>query len=496
MIKPNWDIFKAKFSNPQNAFEWFCYLLFSREFDRPLGIARYKNQVAIETEIIQNGSDVVGWQAKFYDTPLSKHKEDIIDTVKAAKKHYPKITKILFYTNQEWSQAKGKEPKGKIAVEAEAKKLGVSFEWRTASFFESTFVSVDNSIIAQNFFVYGKSIFDFLKELQTHTENILNEISTHVQYEKAVIEIDRTEQLEKLKNATEQVIILSGAGGVGKTALIKKFYESVKDSIPFYIFKSTEFELARINDLFHLYSLQDFLDAHKEEPQKIIVIDSAEKLLDLKNSDPFKELFSSLLSNGWKLIFTTRDNYLEDLNYNFFEIYKVTPSNIGLQNLGADDLTDLSTQYGFLLPEDAKLLDLIRNPFYLREYLRIHKEDEDLNYRDFKDRLWNKNIRKGKPARELCFMQVASERVTAGQFFVKPDCESAVLDELTHDGILGYESPHGYFITHDVYEEWALEKHIEAEFHKKTNIIDFFKNIGSALPIEGPLGNGRLKSFF
>lgn len=33
MVKPNWDNFKAKFSeNPQGNFEWFCYLLFCQEF--------------------------------------------------------------------------------------------------------------------------------------------------------------------------------------------------------------------------------------------------------------------------------------------------------------------------------------------------------------------------------------------------------------------------------------------------------------------------------
>ena len=69
MIKPNWDIFKAKFSeNPHNIFEWFCYLLFCKEFNKPLGIFRYKNQSAIETNPIETGDGIIGWQAKFYDT--------------------------------------------------------------------------------------------------------------------------------------------------------------------------------------------------------------------------------------------------------------------------------------------------------------------------------------------------------------------------------------------------------------------------------------------
>ena len=61
MIKPNWDIFKAKFSdNPQDTFEWFCYLLFCREFKRDKGIFRFKNQSAIETDPVVKDGEVIG----------------------------------------------------------------------------------------------------------------------------------------------------------------------------------------------------------------------------------------------------------------------------------------------------------------------------------------------------------------------------------------------------------------------------------------------------
>ncbi|CAA6825032.1 MAG: Unknown protein [uncultured Sulfurovum sp.] len=53
LVKPDWNIFKAKFSdNPEWTFEWFCYLLFSKEYNQPYGIHRYTNHPAIETEPI------------------------------------------------------------------------------------------------------------------------------------------------------------------------------------------------------------------------------------------------------------------------------------------------------------------------------------------------------------------------------------------------------------------------------------------------------------
>jgi len=75
--KANWDVFKYKFSdNPQKNFEWLCYLLFCKEHNSPLGVFRYFNQSAIETNPITIGDDNIGWQAKFYDVSLSTKKNE------------------------------------------------------------------------------------------------------------------------------------------------------------------------------------------------------------------------------------------------------------------------------------------------------------------------------------------------------------------------------------------------------------------------------------
>lgn len=482
MSKPNWDIFKAKFSeNHQNNFEWFCYLLFCSEFNKPFGVFRYKNQSAIETNPVVEGENIIGWQAKFYDTTLSNNKNDLINTIKKAKRDYTNITKLIFYTNQEWAQYRGKEPKGKTEAERTAEELNIKLEWRTASFFESSFVTIENKGISKCFFNFDNGILELIDEKRRHTENILNEIQTSMDFKGEVIEIERKQIILNLKE-DKRTFILSGAGGVGKTAVIKNFYSSLNENIPFYIFKATEFELRNIEDFFKGQNFFDFLDIHKRNKEKIIVIDSAEKLLDLKNSEPFKEFLSSIIKCDWKIIFTTRDNYLEDLNYQFFDIYKIIPVNINIPCIVIDELNELSAKYKFSLPKDVNLLELIKTPFYLSEYLRFYNESEELDYIGFKNKLWDKVIKKSKPVREQCFLKIASERANEGHFFIMPDCEAQVLDgELKNDGVLGYETA-GYFITHDIYEEWALEKIIQTEFFKKSNNSDFFKRIGQSLP--------------
>lgn len=488
MIKPNWEIFKAKFSeNSRSMFEWFCYLLFCKEFDQPHGIFRFKNQSAIETNPINNDDEVIGWQAKFYDTTLPQHKDDLVDTIETAKRDYPEITKLLFYTNQEWGQNKGKKPKGLIEIEAKSKELNIILEWRMASFFESEFVSIKNELFAKHFFILEKSVFSLIEEQEKHTENILREIQTSISFSGIDFKINRNKQLEQLKDTSQKISILSGAGGVGKTALIKDLYTKLKDEVPFFVFKATEFELININYLFKDFSLYDFAKAYEGEKNKIVVIDSSEKLLDLKNSDPIKEFLSVLINDQWKIIFTTRNNYLEDLNHQFFDIYCIAASNIIVNNLDSKELSEISRTHSFLLPRDEKLLDLIKNPFYLNEYQQFY--NDNLEYREFKNRLWNKNIKKSNPERERCFLEIAFKRATTGQFFISPSCGSSIVNNgLLSDGILGNEIA-GYFITHDIYEEWALENIIESEFIKKANNQDFFEKLGQALPIRRSFRN-------
>jgi hypothetical protein len=72
MYEIKWGNFKAKFNGKeQDSFELLSYLLFCDEFDKKIGIFRYKNQAGIETEPILVDGKWIGFQAKFYDTKIS-----------------------------------------------------------------------------------------------------------------------------------------------------------------------------------------------------------------------------------------------------------------------------------------------------------------------------------------------------------------------------------------------------------------------------------------
>lgn len=500
IIEINWNVFKTKFNGKeQKSFEWLCYLLFCKEFKQNIGISGYKNHAGIETDPIEINGEKIGWQAKFYDARLSEHKKEFIESINTTKNRHPEINKIIFYTNQNFGQGKIKnDPKCKTEIEKHAKSKNIKIEWKTDNYFRSPFVCKENADIAQHFFSFDKSIIDFIDELIQHTNLILTPINSKIIFNNNEIKIDRSQAIKNLEAILNEssMVILSGEAGVGKTAVVKDFYEQIREVRPFFVFKATEFNIPNINQLFTNYghfTLLDFIKEHQDINEKYIVIDSAEKLSDINYQDVFLEFLSALINNNWKIIFTTRYSYLDELKFQFIEVYHLNFQIINIEKLDIAEVTELSKKYDFILPTNERLLGLLKVPFYLNEYLQNYQSiNKTIDYSTFRDLMWNKQILKSSYRknnihikREECFLKIAKKRADEGQLFVKIDeCDGVVLHALRLDEIIQYDSnAGGYFITHDVYEEWALEKIIEREFIKSEDYKSFFDAIGSSLPI-------------
>lgn len=430
MIKPNWNAFKAKFcENPQYHFEWFCYLLFCREQNKPYGVFRYKNQSAIEVEPVVTDNGVIGFQSKFYETALSNHKIELLETLNKTKRDYPTLTKLYLYTNQEWSQAftpqkfneiKATKTSAQLDIEALACKLGIELEWRTLSYFESLFVCSDCSDISKFFFIENDSLFNVLQNQTRHTEAVLNNIKDTISFSGQSFSIDRGNIFDTLTKDNSTISIICGKGGVGKTVEIKNLYNKVKDSYPIFAFKSTEFEINKLDDLLHNSGAEDFFKSFNNSESKFIIIDSAEKLMELKNQEPFKEFIDLCIRLKWGIIFTTRDYYFDDLNFMCINLSGIIPRKLYINVLSEDELITLSKKYSFELPGDSRLLELIKTPFYLNEFLKFYDVNSNTisNLSSFKNYLWNQKIKKGDSKREHGFMCMALKRVNEGRFYI------------------------------------------------------------------------------
>ena len=501
LIEADWNNFRAKFSGREHTtFEWFCSLLFYKEHNHPFGALKYCNQPGIEAEPITIGNEVIGWQAKFIGSPLSKYKKELIEAINKAKSHHPELTKIYFYVNQDFGtnhKPNAGGPKYKTEIEVEAKAKGVAIKWKTKSFFESPFVCETNAGIAKHFFSHGKSELDFVQEIEKHTSLILTPIQSQISFQDNAIKINRQSILSRIESITSRpsFVVVTGEAGVGKTAIIKDLHAKVKDNIPFFVFKATEFDVLHINKLFKRYGefkISDMVNLCKDNSTKYIVIDSAEKLSDLRQPEVFKQFLSELQPTGWTILFTTRLHYLDVLLRIFIEVYKSPFELIEIPCLTHQEIMDLSTKHNFSLPKKQHLFKLLKKPFYLNQYLRIEwKNSNEANYTEFREYIWKYRIMQSSYQkknihikRENHVLMIARKSADSGSFFIPIKNHDEALKRLVDDEIIEFDSKAGgYFMTHDIYEEWALERLIERSFCKLKNYKRFYREIGNALAI-------------
>jgi hypothetical protein len=513
MNEVNWNNFKAKFYGKEpRAFEHLCYLLFSREFNQRTGIFRYKNQAGIETEPININGEFIGFQSKFFEAKINQ--QEIKESIEKAKDKNPALNKIYFYINQEFSESsvKGrKQPQQKVEIEIFAKFKGLEIVWRVPSHIEAQLSLDENRSLSSYFFSLEKGVLDFLSDLTNHALAILKPIHSEIVFEGTHIKIDRSDTVSRLRATLEKspLVILSGAGGVGKTALVKDFHVTVGGNIPFFVFKAAEFNVTHVNELFSKYgnfTVIDFVNEHVGASEKYVVIDSAEKLSDLENQEVFQEFLSTLLQHGWKVIFTTRYSYLDDLRFQFVEIYRLSFQVLDIEGLEYEELERMSGLYKFTLPRDPRLSELLKNPFYLNEYLQNYRTlHEVTSYSDFKNLLWDKQIARSSYRvnnthlkRERCFLNIAKRRADTGGFVVSADdCPDDILRSLEADEIIEHDTKiGGYFVTHDIYEEWALDKFIERAFYNSVSNKSFFDSLGSSLSVRRAFRNWLSEKLF
>jgi hypothetical protein len=509
IVDVNWDNFKAKFSgSKQAAFERFCYILFCKEFAKEIGIFRFRNHAGIETNPIENEGKVIGWQAKFYETRLSdsQNKNDIKHSIDFTKKRHPEVNKIIFYTNQEFGQdAKKTDPQYKIDLESYAKSKNIDIEWRTASYFESPFVCEQNFSVAEHFFSLKRGILDSITELQASADSILKPIHSEISFGENKIKLDRSAIVGGIKDTVlnSPLVILSGGGGVGKTAVIKDLYESVKKYAPFFVFKVTQFNgISHVNQIFRNYgeiASQEFINEHSDTSEKYVVFDAAERLSEIKNQDVFRVFFSDLVEHGWRVLFTVRHGYLDDLRFQLKEFYGANFTSLNIPTLTIEKIEEMSKEYKFLIPTNERLANLLLIPLYLNVYLQNYADiNENTSYTDFREIIWRRQIQNSSyqlnnlhRRREECFLNIARQRANDGGFFVKTnEADHEALHELESGEIIQYDSnAGGYFITHDIYEEWGLDKIIERIFFDLQDYQEFYCRIGSSLPIRRAFRN-------
>ena len=484
----NWKSFEYKHAaNPQRAFENLTYCLFCHEFHQPYGIFRYFNQPHIETNPILIDNHYIGFQSKYYaDSVLLSSKEnELTEAVKGAARTYPGITTLYFYISREFSPSSKKDdvvPAYQKHVEATAKELGIELVWRVPSHIEAQLMQDKELTICRNvFFQVDSAVQSCYENLEKHKQDLFGHIHTSVRYQGTDITLANADlNLTAFLHSDNQVLLIDGNAGSGKSALAKQLATDFTDDSAFLVFKSTDLDvddrlkfLAPYGEL----NLNELMNVYQNAQNRTLYIDAVEKYFVLENQQTFEDILALFIHSGWKLILTIRSAYKE--SFQNLLLHKINVQTYHLSPVSHDTLRELSTTYQFCLPQDQKLLDLLCAPFYLGLYLALdHLEDASMLFltrEAFEEKIWNDIIRDNRKRknnlpvrRETALISLTMNMLQNESYFytIQANDDHGALAELEKAGILiQSDDAQTYCHSHDVFEE-LVAGHIFAEQYR------------------------------
>ena len=491
MRQPSWNEFLGKYpDDPRGAMEALCRLLFRTKYGIGDSLPYFYNHPGIETAPVKYGSELIGFQSKFFtgETIDDSQAEELIKSIETARRHNASLTKIIVYTNSAFWLPKPDEDaiKRQKKVEKAAKDKSLALEWM---FGENILDAVAKNELAYDLFFNNQSNVSHLpKSLALFNEAILQNISSTIHYGQKSIVLDRTAYVNRLKVLLQngKHVLVSGESGSGKSAIVKQFWEEVKDEEEMVVLflPASQMNVRSVNEVFRFdedYTFASFRNFYNGHRVKILVVDSAEKLLDQESTIGSQLLLKGLAEQGWQFVFTCKTNAIQQLKERLSD-YAITFDNIVVENLAENEIKELARAYGFLIPSNQKVFQQIRIPFYLARYCEVG-DDGLSSIAALREKVWNKKVRGAvrggeQQRREACLFQIVKEQQQKGTFAVCPagiDHEAAC--KLVDEDVLA-EHPHrGYSVKHDLYVDWALDFSIEREFDTSASCLSVLSDV-------------------
>ncbi|MDE7378921.1 MAG: hypothetical protein K2N13_08205 [Paraprevotella sp.] len=494
--KPTWEDFRHKYPGEElqrTRFEDLVRILFCHRMGIRYGLFQYYNHAGNETETMRDGNEVVGFQAKYFLKTIDKNK--ILESLQTAHKNHADQTKQIIYINITFGNPPKNKKKTGIQQEIENKAavLGMKVEWVTDQMILDQVMQVE--WVYDFFFGTAPNSATLIQEETENAETILNPIENQINTTGRPLRIDRTDLVQKLYEGISQGnhLVLHGEGGCGKTAILKDFYRQYATTeIPVCIRKAQSFDTLHVTELFRFtysYNLTQFQATYADREKKVFVIDSAERLQELEDTDSLQHIVTTLAANGWSIVFTVRDVYLNELKDQIAYLFHLKCEYMPVNNLSSEQLQDIALQEQIPLPDNENFRDRLRNLFHLKIYVRITASgDTTSTYHTFMQKAWDYVIAGQQKKngihfkRSKTFKDIVKTRMLTGRFWLNPDeytdCADA-LHALQTDEVVALHS-RGLFITHDIYEEWGISRILNDEWEDKSSIQDFFHRIGTS----------------
>lgn len=346
-----------------------------------------------------------------------------------------------------------------------------------------------------------KSKVDFehdLLKLRERSDSIFQVISSSIRN----THIDRVEELtqitERLHDST--FLFVTGARGTGKSGVVKDYIDLKSGDIPIFYLRAEDLDKNHINDVFASMGMRSTLGEIEGYfsliNEKILVIESLEKVLEFNNTSAFTDLLSFINNQtGWKIIATGRDYAYQQLVFTYLQPNAIRFNSIDIKGFNQDQLNEVCEQIPQLnsLINNSALVDLIKIPFFIQIAVQAFSNGADFisggTEKEFKNVVWSSVIEKqsdrkfGMPVkRRNTFIEVAKQRAKK-MVYGLPDrnFDPEAISKLEEDNLINRdESSSMISLSHDVLEDWALERFIEDEYVANSHeLSSFLDSIGS-----------------
>lgn len=361
------------------------------------------------------------------------------------------------------------------------------------------------SIKEQHFFKHFDNnrlnpYFKAVDKLKSDSNDILQPMKTVIGISVNNFHLPRIKNEEKILEALScsQFTIVTGKPGVGKSAQIKDILERDFSNSNVFVFRADQFNEPTIANVFSNLGInekiKDIFSCISLINNKIIFIDSLEKLLEADPECAFKQLLAYIKKDPEIKIIASSRKYAIDLITIKFGIDKKDTNIIEIPPFNEEELELVTNKFPQLINvlKNSKIKKLLQSPKYLDFSISAIKKTNDdysnISSTEFKDKLWNALVVnsttriKGLPAkREKAFMEIAVKRAKEMKLFTQPiNADEEAIDYLENDEIIFQENNNRrYSPTHDILEDWALVKYISSKFDENPKPKDLFDNLGT-----------------
>jgi hypothetical protein len=341
--------------------------------------------------------------------------------------------------------------------------------------------------------LYSESV----QKLFLDSELILSPIKNSI----GLVHFDRTELKSTIVNSvySNSITIVEGKPGVGKSAIMKDLFQNEYKNANILTFKADQFHEPTLSNVLSKQGinekLEDLFTCIALLNDRIIYIDSFEKLLESSSENAFSQFLSFIKSTPHIKVIVSCRQYATSLICLKYHIAKESYQKIEIPELTSEELKQVSEKYPQLLPilSNKRVKQLLKSPKYLDLLLTIidnnDKNLDDISITNLKNILW-KNIIENNPTQNLglerkrhnAFLNIAVNRAIEMKLFTTPDndLEDAIAALEKDHIIIKNGSEYEYAPSHDILEDWALSKHINNAYEKASDNNEFFESIGNS----------------